>query len=107
MKELLIFMKVAFMPKNKDHILEANKLKKNIENLLLEVVLLQNGIISQSVLESNELITPFTLESEKVSEFYTGVDINTEITKLESNLESANPSFNFSRKLEGKNLRNK
>lgn len=100
MKEHLIFMEVAFMPKNKEHILEANKLKEDIENLLLEVVLLSNGIISQDVLESEELITPFTLESEKITEFYTGVDINTKITKLESNLENPDPNFPFTRGLE-------
>src|SRR5699024_756686 len=76
------------------------KLKEDIENLLLEVVLLSNGIISQDVLESKELITPFTLESEKITEFYTGVDINTKITKLESNLENPDPNFPFTRGLE-------
>lgn len=102
MKEHLIFMEVAFMPKNKEHILEANKLKEDIENLLLEVVLLSNGIISLDVLESEELITPLTLESEKITEFYTGVDINTKITKLESKLEGPDPSFRFPRGLERK-----
>ncbi len=100
MKEHLIFMEVAFMPKNKEHILEADKLKEEIENLLLDVIKLSNGVISPEVLNSEELVTPLTLESEKTTEFYTGVDINTKITKLESELESFDPDFRFTRELE-------
>ncbi len=34
-----------------------------------------------------EVITPFTLDAEKLSEFYTGVDIPTDITRAEAKLE--------------------
>lgn len=100
MKEHLIFMEAAFMAKDKDRILEADRLKEDIEDLLLEIIKLSNGVISPEVLKSEELITPLTLESEKITEFYTGIDINTNITKLESNLKSSDPYFRFTRELE-------
>lgn len=99
MKEHLIFMEAAFMMKNSDNILEADTLKEEIEKLLMEVVSISNGPLSSEVLDSGELITPITLKSEEISEFDTGICIDTNITKLE-NLLVSDQNFCFTPKLE-------
>lgn len=99
MKEHLIFMEAAFMIKDSAHILEADSLKEEIEKLLMETVSLADGPLSREVLISGELITPITLKSEEISEFYTGICIDTNITKLEACLVS-DPNFCFTPELE-------
>jgi len=44
------------------------------------------------ILNSGEIITPFTLKAEEASTFYTGVQINTELTLMEDNLSAGDHS---------------
>lgn len=85
-KEHLIFGIASLPPKNKELIATAGKIKENIENLLAETVSLSNGIISQEVKLSSELVTPFTLMAEKATVYFTGIPINTRITEAEAAL---------------------
>jgi len=48
------------------------------------VISLSNGIVSQSVLQSGEVITPYTLNAEMASAYYTGVAIPTCLTEVEA-----------------------
>ncbi|MCR2044349.1 DUF2935 domain-containing protein [Anaerosalibacter massiliensis] len=86
MKEHLIFIEASLPIKNSRLILDIDDLKKDFESFLLEIVYLANKQIGEDVLSSNELVTQYTLNAELLTEFYTGVCIDTDITKLEMNL---------------------
>ncbi len=68
MKEHMIFMETGFLVKNSNFILEADQLKSSFEEILVETISLSNGLISQEVLKSNELVTSLTLNSELITE---------------------------------------
>lgn len=83
MKEHLIFLASAFTPKNNQLVYQANELKNGLSELLAETVALSNGMISQEVASSEEIVTPFTFNAERATEFYTGIPIRTDITQAE------------------------
>lgn len=86
MKEHLIFLESGFSIKNSEYILEADTLKSDFEDFLLDVLSIVNGHINKEVLTSKELVTPYTLEAENITQDYTGICINTNITQMEINL---------------------
>jgi hypothetical protein len=54
--------------------------------LLGEVIALSNGVVSRDVIQSGEVVTEYTLEAERVTKFYTNVDIATRLTEAEAGL---------------------
>lgn len=92
MKEHSFFLQLGFAPKDAKYAEKADEFRKAFDKLLCDVVSLSDGVVSKSVLKSGEIISPFTLEAEEASEFYTGVDIATDITKSESKLSGARTS---------------
>lgn len=99
MKEHLFFIQTSLQPVEAENIAEADLLKRSFEELLCETVQLSNGAIGKDVLESNELVTPYTLEAEKINSMLTGASLNTNITEAELKLQS-DPDFNYSEWLE-------
>jgi len=89
MKEHSFFLQLGFTPRDINYTRRADELRMEFDQLLRDVVLLSDGVVSNDALKSGEVITPFTLEAEKVSEFYTGIDIPTDITKAEDKLVGA------------------
>jgi hypothetical protein len=68
------------------------------DRLLADTITLSNGVVSCSVLQSGEVITPFTLEAEEASAYFTGISILTNLTKAEAalmcnDLMMVNPIF--------------
>lgn len=94
MKEHSFFLEISFTPRDDRFIKHAGELRKQFDELLSDVVVLSNGIVSEDVLQSGEVITKFTLEAEKVSEFFTGVPIATRITEAEFGLGCGNELVN-------------
>lgn len=86
MKEHSFFLQVGFTPRDDSYIKEADTFRREFDELLEEAISLSNGVVSQDILESGEVITPFTLNAEIATSFFTGVDIPTELTKAEANL---------------------
>jgi uncharacterized phage infection (PIP) family protein YhgE len=86
MKEHAIFLEASFTPKNKLLAQQADSLKLRIEGLLSRAVALSNGVVDPSVLLSGEVITPYTLNAENVTQNLTGIKINTKITQDEMQL---------------------
>lgn len=86
MKEHSIFIETAFTPKNTQLAQQADNFKNEFTVLLAQAVHLSNGVVSPEVLASGEIVTNFTLNSERISEFYTGVSINSNITTEELSL---------------------
>ena len=86
MKEHSFFLEVGFTQKNSNLILKADRLRMGFDRLLADTIALSNGVVSCSVLRSGEVITPFTLEAEMASAYFTGVNILTNLTKTEATL---------------------
>ncbi len=86
MKEHSFFLQIAFTPRDSDYIQKADEFRREFDRLLAEVVSLSNGVVSKSVLQSGEVITPYTQNAEMASSFFTGVRIPTELTQMEANL---------------------
>ncbi len=86
MKEHSFFLQLGFTPRDTKFTQRANEFRMEFDKLLRDVVFLSDGLVSDDVLRSGEVITPYTLDAEKVSEFFTGIKIPTEITKAEERL---------------------
>ena len=86
MKEHAIFMEAAFQRKDSSFIRMADSYKTEFERLLLEVVRIGNRAVSRDVLESQEIVTPYTLKVEEQTQNLTGISINRNITLLEQKL---------------------
>ncbi len=94
MKEHALFLEAGFTPKNSDFSNAADQYKTAFESILYNAVQLGNGIISNRVVSSGEIITNYTLGSEQKTQNFTGISIDTNITRLESNLYgSSNPNI--------------
>jgi hypothetical protein len=89
MKEHSFFLQLGFTPRDINFTRRADEFRMAFDRLLWDVVVLSDGVVSRNSLESGEVITPYTLEAERASEFFTGVDIPTRITKAESDLTAA------------------
>ena len=99
MKEHLFFIETNLKPVETANIAEAKVLKQSFEHLLAETVHYANGIISEDALNSNEIVTPYTLRAEEITSMLTGANLNTQITKAEYEL-TADPNCYFSDWLE-------
>lgn len=90
MKEHSLFLEAGFTPKNSDLANSAEHYKKEFEKLLSYAISASNGIIRPEVLKSGEIITDYTLGTEQNTQNLTGIEINQNITMLESRLRSGN-----------------
>ncbi len=94
LKEHSFFIEAAFPSKNSDLIQQAEMFKNHFAMLLSETVQLSNGVLLRDFLTDGEIVTRYTLEAERVTEFYTGVSLNTEITRAEMAMSgSVNPNL--------------
>ncbi|MGL4107617.1 DUF2935 domain-containing protein [Clostridium sp. LP20] len=87
MKEHSLFLEAGFTPKNGKLTKEADHYKIEFEKFLLDTVKVSNGIVRESVLDSGEIFTDYTLSTERKTMFYTGIEINQKITVMESKLQ--------------------
>ena len=86
LKEHALFMQLSFTPKNKELTDQAADLKEKLTALLQQAVTLSKGYISEAVMASGELFTRFTEEAEQQTQFFTGVPVDTQLTREEYNL---------------------
>ena len=86
MKEHSFFLEIGFTPKDGNYTNQADSFRKAFDALLADAIVLSNGVVSQDVLQSGEVVTPYTLQAEMLSAYYTGVRIQTELTQSESGL---------------------
>lgn len=78
------------MPKDSKLASEAEHYKREFERLLSQVVSLSNGVVRPSVLNSGEVVTDYTLGTERKTQNFTGIKIDQNITMQESQLYSGN-----------------
>lgn len=89
MKEHSLFLEAGFTPANADFAQVADQYKQSFETILQSAIILGDGIINPQVVSSGELVTDYTLSTEEKTQFFTGIAINQEITKVESKLYGA------------------
>jgi len=84
-KEHFIFLEASLFMKNKKLMSEAECFKKEFEKLLKHTIMLSEGVMSLNE-HANEFVTKYTLEAEKITQFATGIPIDTSITLMELSL---------------------
>lgn len=95
LKEHAFFLEAAFGTKDQSLAQQANTLKCEFTTLLAETIMLANGVSSPEVLSSGELVTKFTFDAERTTEFYSGIQLDTELTRMELSLDkNLNPVIN-------------
>lgn len=83
MRDHSIFLEAGFTPKNSKLSKQADDYKIQFEKLLADTIKLSNGRVTKDVLNSGELYTEYTLDTERKTEYYTGIEINSKITDME------------------------
>ena len=86
MKEHALFLEAGLPCKNNEWVQRADAFRKEFEELLCDVVKISDGRINSQILDSEELVTEFTIPTEKSTAQLSGIPINSEITKKEKNL---------------------
>lgn len=94
MKEHSFFLEAGFTPVNADLARQADAFKNQFEALLKEVVFIANGFISPDAASSGEIVTGFTLNAERATTFFTGIQLDTSITVAELSLTKAVQQLN-------------
>lgn len=85
-KEHSIFLEAGFTTRDQSYIGQAEMLKNMFSQLLVETIKMSDGIISQEVVNSGELVTDLTPEAERETQFYTCIYIDPNITRMEAAL---------------------
>ncbi|MBP1561732.1 MAG: DUF2935 domain-containing protein [Oscillospiraceae bacterium] len=107
MKEHSFFLKAGFTPANPHFAAKAEYYKNEFERLLSQAVSLSDGIISEKVLDSGEIVTEFTRIAERQTERLTGIRIDSGITDRELRLSCCNTGRNTEMYLRVKNMNRK
>lgn len=92
MKEHALFLRAGFTPADRAFASEAEYYKREFEGVLRRAVALGNGVIGREVLSSGELLTDFTANAERQTQYLTGINIDKEITRMESCLRCGDPA---------------
>lgn len=93
MKEHALFLQAGLMPISNDYICEAQWYKGEFEKLLSDTVRISNCMISEEILNSGEVVTPYTFGAEKKTSEFTGIVIDTNITLQELRLKADGYSY--------------
>lgn len=88
MKEHALFLEAGFTCKDRDWITRADFFRRGFEEILEQAVRLGDGIISGPVLNSQELVTCFTIPAEQKTSRLTGIAIDSRISEMERNMRS-------------------
>ncbi len=86
MKEHSFFLEAGFTPRDTNFTQQADAFRREFDGVLGEAISLSNGVVSPGVLQSGEVITPYTLKAETATSYFTGVQIPTELTQAEAGL---------------------
>ncbi|MGI6279725.1 MAG: DUF2935 domain-containing protein, partial [Acutalibacteraceae bacterium] len=87
MKEHSFFLEIGFGAKDGNLADRAGTFRNRFEELLSEATTLANGNISANLLTSRQAFTQYTMEAERLSNFYTGILFNLDLTRREEMLQ--------------------
>lgn len=96
MKEHALFMEAGFTDAGCCSKTEAKAFKEAFEELLRDAIQCSNGVIGVDICDAEELVTPYTLSSERATSRLTGGTIDYNITKMEKQLCAS--TYNCSKK---------
>lgn len=88
MKEHSLFLLAGFPAKETGFIKRADQFREEFEKGLRRAVELADGIVSQSVINSGEVVTEFTQKAECQTRNLTGIPIDVKITEAEERLRA-------------------
>lgn len=88
MKEHSLFLEAGFPCKEKAWIRRADMFRQQFENLHRDVVMISNERVGGEILESDELVTKYTIPAERRTEQLSGVGIDSRITIMQQKLSS-------------------
>jgi len=94
MKEHSFFLQVSFTPRDKNLVEQADMFRREFDRFLADTITLADGVISNEVLRSGELFTPYTIRAEMATSFFTGISIPTSLTQREIDLVGDNIPIN-------------
>lgn len=97
MKEHSLFLEAGFPCKEEEWIKKADWFRQQFENLLRDTLNIGNGRVNRFILESNELVTEFTIPAEKRTECLSGIPIDSELSSAAQNLRSVCTREDFRR----------
>lgn len=86
MKEHALFLEAGFPCCEKACIEEAEYFRRKFEELLNDTLKIADGNLHESVINSHELITEFTLPAEQKTEALSGIPIDSRISKMTMDL---------------------
>lgn len=89
MKEHSFFLEIGFTPRDKNMGEKAGMFRRRFEKMLIEATALANGNVSANALSSHQVVTQYTLEAERLTNFYTGIPFNLDLTRREKMLQPA------------------
>ncbi|MDP4094267.1 MAG: DUF2935 domain-containing protein [Bacillota bacterium] len=92
MKEHLIFAAAALTLKDSNQVPAIMNIKNKFEALLINTISLARGVVRPQSLAAGDIITPYTYNAEIATQNYTGLPINTEITRQEAALSNTSSS---------------
>lgn len=95
-KEHSIFLEASFTPKNQNLIYTSEVFKNQFTKLLYETISLSRCAGLTDVLNSQEIVTQYTLPAEKATEYFTGIYIDSRLTGFELSLETEKCSKDLS-----------
>lgn len=87
MKEHSFFLEAAFTPKNADLAQNADVFARHFSMLLQMAVNLSNGVLSPAAIASGQYYTIYTIDAERFSQYYSGIQIDSMITEREQSLQ--------------------
>lgn len=87
LKEHSLFLDLGFTKKDYRLSQQAGMLMEQFSRLLATTVSLANGNISADAVRSGEFVTEYTLDAERLTQYYTNTPINFNITTAELSLE--------------------
>lgn len=86
MKEHALFLEAGFPCKNEDWIEKADFFRQQFEELLRDTLSIGNGRINRCIVNSNELVTEFTIPAEQKTSCLSGVPIDSELSVMTQKL---------------------
>lgn len=87
MKEHALFLEAGFLRKDAAWMQKASYFRQQFEDFLRKVVMVSDEVISGSVLNSEELVTPYTVMAEQKTSSLSGIPIDSRITQMEKQLQ--------------------
>lgn len=92
MKEHAIFIESSMPAPQRQLAMQADQFKLQFERILAESIRLANGIVSVRSLQSGQFFTRYTEAAEQATQQLTGIQINSDLTRMEYNIKPSGSS---------------